>query len=95
MGAASIEERVLKVVAQEGHRQLSEEQLDKSFEELGLDSLDKVCILFGLEQEFDVTIPEDEARQVTSVRQIVERLSRWMASPGAPSGVPEARAANE
>ncbi len=94
MGAMSVQERVIRVMAQEGHCELSEDQLDKSFEELGLDSLDKVCILFGLEQEFDLAIPEDEAKQITNVRQIVDRLGRWMASAAQPT-LPEPRAASE
>ena len=71
----SIEERVLRVIAQEGHRDVRPEELDRSFEELGVDSLDKVCILFGLEKEFGLRIPEEDARRFRSVRQVIERLS--------------------
>lgn len=81
----SVQERVLKVIFQECHRELSVDQIDQSFEELGLDSLDRVCIMFGLEQEFDVTIPEAEAAQVKSVPQIIDRLSGWIESPAEPS----------
>ncbi len=95
MTGMTVQERVLKVVAREGHCELSEDGLDKSFEELGLDSLDKVCIMFGLEQEFDLTIPEAEARQITTVRQIIERLSRWMEAPTAPSPLARPGVASE
>ncbi len=89
MTGMTVQQRVLKVVAREGHCELSEEGIDKSFEELGLDSLDKVCIMFGLEQEFDLTIPEAEARQITCVRQIIDRLSQWMEAPQAPPPLAE------
>ena len=85
MTGMTVQERILKVVAREGHCELSEDRLDKSFEELGLDSLDRVCIMFGLEQEFDLTIPEAEARQITCVRQIIDRLSHWLEARAAPS----------
>ena len=71
----SIAERVRKVIAEEGHREVDAGQLDTTFEDLGVDSLDKVCILFGLEKEFGVSIPEDVARQFATVRDVVEHLA--------------------
>ena len=47
---------------------------DATLEELGIDSLDKVNILFELESEFNIDIPDEEARQIASVDQIVARL---------------------
>ena len=73
----TVEERVLKVIATEAHRELKADETERSFEEIGLDSLDRVCILFGLEQEFNLSIPEAEARQFTSVRQIIDRLEQY------------------
>ena len=37
--------------------------IDKTFEELKIDSLDGINILFALEGEFDVDIPDDAARR--------------------------------
>lgn len=68
-------DRVLKVIAEESHREVRPEQLDTTFEELGVDSLDKVCILFGLEKEFSISIPEEQARRFSTVRQVIEHLS--------------------
>jgi acyl carrier protein len=45
-----------------------------TLEELGIDSLDKVNILFELEGEFNIEISDEEARQIASVDQIVARL---------------------
>ena len=72
----SVRDRVLKVIAEESHREVRAEQLDATFEELGVDSLDKVCILFGLEKEFSVSIPEEQARRFSTVRQVIEHLAR-------------------
>ena len=38
--------------------------IDKSFEELKIDSLDGINILFALEGEFDIDIPDDAARGI-------------------------------
>ncbi len=77
----NVQDRVLKVIAAEGHRTLTAEEVGKSFDEMGVDSLDKVCILFGIEKEFGVSIPEDAARRFASVHQVVEWLNGTPATP--------------
>lgn len=47
---------------------------DSSFEELGIDSLDGINLLFAFEEEFDITIPEHLAQQMKNVRQVVAGL---------------------
>ena len=49
-------------------------RLDASFEELGFDSLDKLNMLFELENAFDIEVPDDEARAIETVKQMMERL---------------------
>jgi acyl carrier protein len=51
-------ERVRKVIATS--KRIPEEQVtvDSTFEELGIDSMDAVEILFALENEFDINIPD-------------------------------------
>ena len=72
----SVRDRVLAVIAQEIMREVQPEQLDSRFEELGVDSLDKVCILFGLEKEFGVSITEDQARTFATVRELIGYFER-------------------
>lgn len=43
-----------------------------TFEELGLDSLDRMNLLFEIEGEFDISIPDEQARAIRSVSQAVE-----------------------
>jgi acyl carrier protein len=45
-----------------------------TLEELGIDSLDRVNILFELEGEFNVDIPDAEARKITTVAEIIEKM---------------------
>lgn len=49
---------------------------DSNFDDLGIDSLDTAVLLFELEKEFGVTIPEDEATELTNVRQVVGFLEK-------------------
>lgn len=57
--------------------------IDKSFEELKIDSLDGINILFALEGEFDVDIPDDAARGIRTVRDMVEGIEKLLAAKAA------------
>ena len=52
--------------------------VDSTFEELGLDSLDAVELIAGLEDEFNVTIPNIELQNIKSVKQAVNGLQKAM-----------------
>ena len=73
-------QRVLTVIA--GCKKIPAEKvtIDSGFEELGIDSMDAVEILFALENEFDITIPDDEVRSVRNVRQMAEGVARLLAA---------------
>jgi len=45
--------------------------------------MDAVEILFALENEFDVSIPDDEVRTVRNVRQMCEGVERLLAAKSA------------
>ncbi len=51
-----VEGRVLKVIALTKRLPRETVTLDSSFESLGIDSLDRLNILFDLESEFDIEI---------------------------------------
>jgi acyl carrier protein len=53
-----------------------------TFEELGFDSLDGINILFALENEFDINIPDDAARQIKSIPEMVEGIAGLLAAKG-------------
>ena len=61
-------QRVLNVIATVKRIPRETVTIDSDFEELGIDSMDAVEILFALENEFDITIPDDEVRSVRNVR---------------------------
>ena len=72
----NIEETVIRIIAQENHLEPGSVTLDSTFEELGIDSLDGVNILFALETEMNMSVPDAVARNMTSVRQVVDGLTR-------------------
>ena len=45
--------------------------LDSSFESLGIDSLDRLNILFDLESEFDIEINDEDAKRVENIPQMI------------------------
>jgi acyl carrier protein len=65
-------QRLLKAIAQTLHKPVEEYRLDATFEELGIDSLDGINILFALENEFGVQIPDEAARNVKTLREMAE-----------------------
>jgi len=73
-------DRVRKVIATS--KRIPEERVtaDSSFEELGIDSMDAVEILFALENEFDINIPDEEVKTVRNVRQMVEGVEKLLAA---------------
>lgn len=79
-------QRVIDVIAKTQHLDAANIGLDSSYEELGIDSLDGVNILFALENEFDIEIPDEAAKQIRSVRQTVEGVSNLVARKAAGVG---------
>ena len=65
--------------------------LESSLEELGLDSLDRVSIVFDLEDKYKIEISDDQLDAVKTVRDMVTGIERALAqksaaaSPAAPS----------
>jgi acyl carrier protein len=45
--------------------------------------MDGVNILFALENEFDITIPDEAAKQIRNVRQMMEGVERLVAGGAA------------
>lgn len=76
-------QRVLKVIATSKRIPPETVTIDSEFQQLGIDSMDAVEILFALENEFDITIPDDEVRNVRNVRQMCEGVEKLIAAKSA------------
>ena len=53
---------------------------DSTFKELGVDSLDAVEIVLKLEEEFDIEISDEDAKQINSVSEAVTYIERVLES---------------
>jgi len=74
---------VIRVIASAQKIPVESIHIDSTFEELKIDSLDGINILFGLEGEFDVNIPDDAARELRTVRAAVEGVEKLLAAKSA------------
>jgi acyl carrier protein len=72
----NVGQKVVEIITREQHLEPGVVKLDSTFAELGIDSLDAVNILFALEAEFKIDIPDAVAQNMKSVRQAVDSLTR-------------------
>ncbi|HWF09224.1 MAG TPA: acyl carrier protein [Bryobacteraceae bacterium] len=79
--------RILRIIAETQRKDPAQVTIDSSFEELGIDSMDGVNIVFALENEFNINVPDDEVRNIRSVRDMVDGVIKLVemskASPNA------------
>lgn len=68
-------ERVKKVVVEQLEVDENEVTPEASFvDDLGADSLDVVELVMGLEEEFDIEIPDESAEKITTVQQAIDYI---------------------
>ncbi len=74
MADESVSERVLRVFKDFRQAEPGEITLNTTFEELGFDSLDGLNLVFELEEEFDIAIPDDKAQAMGSVSEVIAAI---------------------
>lgn len=77
---ASVQERVIDIVAEQLGVDKEKVTPETSFvNDLGADSLDTVELVMELEEEFDITIPDDAAEKIQTVGQAVQYIENSQA----------------
>jgi acyl carrier protein len=76
MQSDELTRRVLRIIAETQRKDPAQVTIDSSFEELGIDSMDGVNIVFALENEFDINVPDEEVKSIRSVRDMVDGVIR-------------------
>ena len=72
---SNIEERVIKMVAEQLGVKEDDIQSTSSFvEDLGADSLDTVELIMALEEEFDAENPDEDAEKIATVKDAVDYI---------------------
>ncbi len=68
-------EKIRSVIVDQLGVDESQVTMDASFvDDLGADSLDVVDLIMGLEQEFDIEIPDEDAEQISTVGDAVNYI---------------------
>jgi len=55
--------------------------LNASLSELGVNSLDAISIVYDIEDRFDIEVPNEMLAELTTVRDIVDKLSTLIPAP--------------
>ncbi len=68
-------EKLKKIIAEVLNVDEEEISMETTFvDDLGADSLDVFQIIMGLEEEFDIEIPNEEAEKIVTVGDAVEQI---------------------
>ena len=70
-------EKLQSIIAEVLNIDADEVTMDKTFvDDLGADSLDVFQIIMGIEEEFDIEIPNEEAEKIVTVGDAVEQIKK-------------------
>ncbi|HXB21178.1 MAG TPA: phosphopantetheine-binding protein [Candidatus Solibacter sp.] len=83
-----ITEKVLDLIASTKRLPREQVSLNSTFEELGLDSLDAINLIFEVESQFDVSVSNEIANSIHSVPDLVEKLKLLLAETSSPQQGP-------
>ena len=76
---------VISIIAREQRVPAESISPDSTFEQLKIDSLDGVNIVFALEEKYNLTIPDEIAREMKSVRQVIDALRQQLNAAASPA----------
>lgn len=75
-----IADRVIQVIAKTQHLQPESFTVDSTFEEMKIDSLDGINIVFAVENEFGINVPDEAMKQLRSVRDVINGVEALLAA---------------
>ena len=83
MSEETIQQRVIRVIAK--NKKIEPEELSPAtrFEDLKMDSLDALNMIFALEEEFDIDIPNEEAAKMKSIEEAIHGVEELLKAKGA------------
>lgn len=71
--------RVVRVIAETHRIPADTVKPDSTFEELKIDSLDGINIVFAIENEFNINVPDEAAKSLRSVSDIAAGVEKLLA----------------
>lgn len=74
--AGEIQKRVIQCLKKHEKLEKKELELKSKFSELGLDSLERVELIAQLEEEFNVTLENEQAEKIATVQDAVNAFGK-------------------
>ena len=73
----AVQEKVRKIVCEQLDVAEKDVVPDASFvDDLGADSLDQVELIMAIEEEFDISIPDEDAEKIITVKDAIEYIKK-------------------
>jgi acyl carrier protein len=73
----SVEEKIKKIICEQLEVNEKDVVPEASFvDDLGADSLDQVELIMAMEEEFDISISDEEAEKIVTVRDAIEYVEK-------------------
>jgi acyl carrier protein len=70
--------KIVELIAENNHIPREEIRMESTFEDLNMDSLDGITLINDLENEYNITLSNEEAVKIKSVREAVESLEKFI-----------------
>lgn len=81
MTEEEIREKIFDIIAKEARIDRGTLTLETKLEDLKIESLDMVQILFGIEDAFDVYVPQDDQSfKLSTLKDVVDGVKRLVAA---------------
>jgi acyl carrier protein len=73
--------RIIELVAKSKNLSASDVKMDTTFDELQIDSLDKINLSFAVEEMFSIEIPDDSLNSLKTVGDVVRGVQNLLGVP--------------
>ena len=78
---SDIQEKVKEIICEQLDVEAEAVVPEASFvDDLGADSLDQVELIMAIEEEFDVSIPDEDAEKIVKVSDAIEYIEKALAA---------------
>ena len=73
---SDIQEKIVKIICEQLDVPEADVTITASFvDDLGADSLDQVELIMAMEEEFDISIPDDDAEKIATVKDAIDYVN--------------------
>jgi acyl carrier protein len=76
----NLTEKVLELIADTKRVPRESLGIDTTFEQLEMDSLDALNLVYAIEEHFNISVPDSTIRSIKSVRDLTEHLRQILAA---------------